>query len=135
MSVGHNFLRILPPSRILQRLATSGDNGRRYHAVCNIHRFTNEPTAATIAYGLDKALVGGTIGLSLAIEEGIFEINATAVATSVEGEYFDTRLVNHFLRCAKLVSFSASILPASANEPTAAAIAHGLEKVCEQTCL
>lgn len=71
-------------------------------------RIINEPTAAAIAYGLDKKisgernvlifdLGGGTFDVSLlTIEEGIFEVKATAGDTHLGGEDFDNRLVNHF---------------------------------------
>ncbi|RKP06982.1 70 kDa heat shock protein 3 [Thamnocephalis sphaerospora] len=74
----------------------------------NVLRIINEPTAAAIAYGLDKKTVGeknvlifdlggGTFDVSLlTIEEGIFEVKATAGDTHLGGEDFDNRLVNHF---------------------------------------
>lgn len=74
----------------------------------NVIRIINEPTAAAIAYGLDKKaekkgeqnvlifdLGGGTFDVSLlTIEEGIFEVKATAGDTHLGGEDFDNRLVN-----------------------------------------
>lgn len=75
----------------------------------NVLRIINEPTAAAIAYGLDKKaegernvlifdLGGGTFDVSLlTIEEGIFEVKATAGDTHLGGEDFDNRLVNHFV--------------------------------------
>ncbi|XP_027344915.1 heat shock 70 kDa protein-like isoform X3 [Abrus precatorius] len=77
----------------------------------NVTRIINEPTAAAIAYGLDKKasrsgeknvlifdLGGGTFDVSLlTIEEGIFEVKATAGDTHLGGEDFDNRLVNHFV--------------------------------------
>merc|ERR1711933_334099 len=74
----------------------------------NVLRIINEPTAAAIAYGLDKKtqgernvlifdLGGGTFDVSLlTIEEGIFEVKSTAGDTHLGGEDFDNRLVNHF---------------------------------------
>ncbi|KAL4438227.1 hypothetical protein ABPG77_010588 [Micractinium sp. CCAP 211/92] len=72
-------------------------------------RIINEPTAAAIAYGLDKAsqdegrnvlifdLGGGTFDVSLlTIEDGIFEVKATAGDTHLGGSDFDSRLVAHF---------------------------------------
>ena len=68
------------------------------------------PTAAAIAYGLDKQsssernvlifdLGGGTFDVSLlTIEEGIFEVKATAGDTHRGGEDFDNRTVNHFVQ-------------------------------------
>jgi L1 cell adhesion molecule like protein len=76
----------------------------------NVMRIINEPTAAAIAYGLDKKqsngekniLIfdcgGGTHDVSLlAIDDGIFEVKATAGDTHLGGEDFDTRMVNHFI--------------------------------------
>ena len=66
-----------------------------------VKRIINEPTAAAIAYGLDKDakgernvlifdLGGGTFDVSiLAIDEGIFEVKATAGDTHLGGEDFD----------------------------------------------
>jgi L1 cell adhesion molecule like protein len=73
----------------------------------NVLRIINEPTAAAIAYGLDKKgreknvlifdLGGGTFDVSLlTIEEGIFEVKATAGDTHLGGEDFDNRLVDYF---------------------------------------
>lgn len=74
----------------------------------NCLRIINEPTAAAIAYGLDKNkdedvnvlifdLGGGTFDVSLLnIEGGIFEVKATAGDTHLGGEDFDARLVRHF---------------------------------------
>ena len=70
-----------------------------------VKRIINEPTAAAIAYGLDKKgtgeknvlifdLGGGTFDVSLlTIEDGIFEVKATAGNTHLGGEDFDNRLV------------------------------------------
>jgi L1 cell adhesion molecule like protein len=74
----------------------------------NCMRIINEPTAAAIAYGLDKKgdeknvlifdLGGGTFDVSLlTIEEGIFEVKATAGDTHLGGEDFDNRMVDYFL--------------------------------------
>lgn len=74
----------------------------------NVLRIINEPTAAAIAYGLDKKsdkekliLIfdcgGGTHDISLlSLDEGIFEVKATAGDTHLGGEDFDARLVEHF---------------------------------------
>jgi len=71
----------------------------------NVQRIINEPTAAAIAYGLDKKdskernvlifdLGGGTFDVSLlSIEDGIFEVKATNGHTHLGGEDFDNRLV------------------------------------------
>ncbi|XP_046916690.2 heat shock-related 70 kDa protein 2 [Dermatophagoides farinae] len=77
----------------------------------NVLRIINEPTAAAIAYGLDKKktdkhernvlifdLGGGTFDVSiLVIDGGIFEVKSTAGDTHLGGEDFDSRLVNHFV--------------------------------------
>ncbi|XP_037033921.1 heat shock 70 kDa protein cognate 4 [Bradysia coprophila] len=76
----------------------------------NVLRIINEPTAAAIAYGLDKKAVGernvlifdlggGTFDVSiLSIDDGIFEVKSTAGDTHLGGEDFDNRLVNHFVQ-------------------------------------
>ena len=75
----------------------------------NVLRIINEPTAAAIAYGLDKKvgaernvlifdLGGGTFDVSiLSIEEGIFEVKSTAGNTHLGGEDFDNNIVDHFV--------------------------------------
>ncbi|XP_073230205.1 heat shock cognate 71 kDa protein-like isoform X2 [Porites lutea] len=75
----------------------------------NVLRIINEPTAAAIAYGLDKKvgaernvlifdLGGGTFDVSiLSIEEGIFEVKSTAGDTHLGGEDFDNKVVDHFV--------------------------------------
>jgi heat shock 70kDa protein 1/2/6/8 len=75
----------------------------------NVLRIINEPTAAAIAYGLDQKgeeknvlifdLGGGTFDVSLlTIEEGIFEVIATAGDTHLGGEDFDNRMVEFFMQ-------------------------------------
>merc|ERR1712054_711370 len=71
----------------------------------NVLRIVNEPTAAAIAYGLDKKnskennvlifdLGGGTFDVSLlTIDDGVFEVRATAGDTHLGGEDFDNKLV------------------------------------------
>ena len=74
----------------------------------NVLRIINEPTAAAIAYGLDKAktagpqnvlifdLGGGTFDVSiLTIDDGVFEVKATAGDTHLGGEDFDNLLVDY----------------------------------------
>ena len=91
-----------------QRQATK-DAGRI--AGLNVLRIINEPTAAALAYGLDKNLKneknvlifdlgGGTFDVSiLTIDEGsLFEVRSTAGDTHLGGEDFDNRLVNHFVQ-------------------------------------
>ncbi|XP_069842493.1 heat shock 70 kDa protein-like [Dendropsophus ebraccatus] len=75
----------------------------------NVLRVINEPTAAAIAYGLDEVtrgernvlifdLGGGTFDVSiLTINDGIFEVKATAGDTHLGGEDFDNRMVNYFV--------------------------------------
>jgi len=72
----------------------------------NVLRIINEPTAAAIAYGLDKKgagernvliydMGGGTFDVSvLTIEDGIFEVKSTAGDTHLGGEDFDNRVVD-----------------------------------------
>jgi len=77
----------------------------------NVLRIINEPTAAALAYGLEKGqkgeknvlifdLGGGTFDVSiLSIDEGsMFEVKATAGDTHLGGEDFDNRLVSHFIK-------------------------------------
>ena len=75
----------------------------------NVMRIINEPTAAAIAYGLDKKsgeknilvfdLGGGTFDVSLlTIDNGVFEVIATSGDTHLGGEDFDNRTVNHFVQ-------------------------------------
>lgn len=78
----------------------------------NVLRIVNEPTAAAIAYGLDKTneekqiivydLGGGTFDVSLlSIEGGVFEVLATAGDTHLGGEDFDNRLVRYLAKVFK----------------------------------
>lgn len=76
----------------------------------NVLRIINEPTAASIAYGLDKRSAketnilvfdcgGGTHDISLvSIEDGVFEVKATAGDTHLGGEDFDTRIADFFVK-------------------------------------
>lgn len=84
----------------------------------NVLRIINEPTAAAIAYGLDKQgkgeknvlifdLGGGTFDVSLlTIDDGVFEVKATAGDTHLGGEDFDNKMVDfcaaEFLRKYKI---------------------------------
>jgi len=78
----------------------------------NVMRIINEPTAAAIAYGLDKKakekniivydLGGGTFDVSiLTIDEGVFEVLATNGDTHLGGEDFDQRVMEHFIKVIK----------------------------------
>jgi len=92
-----------------QRLATK-DAGKI--AGLNVLRMINEPTAAAIAYGLDKKggeqnilifdLGGGTFDVSiLTIDSGVFEVVATNGDTHLGGEDFDQRIMEHLLKAFK----------------------------------
>jgi len=78
----------------------------------DVLRIINEPTAAAIAYGMDKKsgeknivvfdLGGGTFDVSLlTIDNGVFEVVATAGDTHLGGEDFDQRLTEHFVKIFK----------------------------------
>lgn len=87
-----------------QRQATK-DAGKI--AGLEVKRIVNEPTAAALAYGLDKDsdekiavfdLGGGTFDVSiLELGDGVFEVKSTNGDTHLGGEDFDLRIVNHFL--------------------------------------
>lgn len=91
----------------LQRIATKN---AATIAGLNVLQLNDESTLAAIAYGLDKKfaeernvlvfnLGGGTCQVSLlTIEEGLFEVKATAGNAHLGGEDFDNRLVNHFVQ-------------------------------------
>jgi heat shock protein 1/8 len=79
--------------------------------ICGLEvlRIINEPTAAALAYGLDKKcekeknvlifdLGGGTFDVSLlTLDDGLFEVKSTAGDTHLGGEDFDSRMVMHFI--------------------------------------
>jgi heat shock protein 5 len=78
----------------------------------NVVRIINEPTAAAIAYGLDKKgkeqnilvfdLGGGTFDVSiLAIDNGVFEVLSTSGDTHLGGEDFDQRVMDYFIKLIK----------------------------------
>lgn len=75
----------------------------------DVLRIINEPTAAAIAYGMDKKsgekniivfdLGGGTFDVSLlTIDNGVFEVVATSGDTHLGGEDFDQKLTEHFAK-------------------------------------
>ena len=77
-----------------------------------VERIINEPTAAAIAYGLDKKggehnilvfdLGGGTFDVSiLTIDNGVFEVVSTAGDTHLGGEDFDHRIMDYFIKLIK----------------------------------
>merc|ERR1712007_382965 len=64
----------------------------------NVLRIINEPTAAAIAYGLDKKKGQGECNvLIFDLGGGIFEVKSTAGDTHLGGEDFDNRMVDHFV--------------------------------------
>jgi heat shock protein 5 len=77
----------------------------------NVARIINEPTAAAIAYGLDKKgeknilvfdLGGGTFDVSiLTIDNGVFEVISTNGDTHLGGEDFDQRIMEYFIKLIK----------------------------------
>ncbi|KAJ5074237.1 endoplasmic reticulum chaperone bip [Anaeramoeba ignava] len=78
----------------------------------NVLRIINEPTAASIAYGLDKKggertvlvfdLGGGTFDVSiLSIDDGVFEVLATSGDTHLGGEDFNQRVMDYFVKLFK----------------------------------
>lgn len=78
----------------------------------NVARIINEPTAAAIAYGLDKKggeknilvydLGGGTFDVSiLTIDNGVFEVLSTSGDTHLGGEDFDQRVMDYFIKLIK----------------------------------
>ncbi|CAN4077518.1 unnamed protein product [Withania somnifera] len=78
----------------------------------NVARIINEPTAAAIAYGLDKKggeknilvfdLGGGTFDVSiLTIDNGVFEVLSTNGDTHLGGEDFDQRIMEYFIKLIK----------------------------------
>ncbi|KAI0309100.1 Hsp70 protein-domain-containing protein [Amylostereum chailletii] len=104
---------------------SSSHRGHRRIAGFNVLHIINEPTAAAIAYGLNKKVVGecnvlifdlgeGTFDITLlTTEEGIFEVEAAAGDTHLGGEDFDNRLVNHFVQEFKLVHQTSGPPPSS----------------------
>lgn len=88
-----------------QRQATK-DAGRI--AGLNVLRILNEPTAAALAYGMDKQgteriavfdLGGGTFDISiLELSNGVYQVKSTNGDTFLGGEDFDTRIMNHLVK-------------------------------------
>jgi len=103
-SVNHAVITVPAYFSDAQRQATK-DAGQI--SGLNVMRIINEPTAAAIAYGLDKQaeknilvydLGGGTFDVSLlTIDNGVFEVVATSGDTHLGGEDFDQRLMQHFM--------------------------------------
>ncbi|KAF9376934.1 70-kilodalton heat shock protein, partial [Podila verticillata] len=100
--VGHAVVTVPAYFNDAQRQATK-DAGKI--AGLDVLRVINEPTAAALAYGLDKAgdrvvavydLGGGTFDISiLEIQNGVFEVKSTNGDTALGGEDFDAMLVKH----------------------------------------
>jgi heat shock protein 5 len=99
----------MPDFNDAQRTATK-DAGTI--AGLNVLRVLNEPTAAALAYGLDKKgpesrvlvydLGGGTFDVSLlSIEDGVFEVLSTAGDTHLGGEDFDNRVMDYLVKMYK----------------------------------
>ena len=91
--------------------AQTSHEGCWYHFM-TVRRIINEPTAAAIAYGLDKKggeknilvfdLGGGTFDVTLlTIDNGVFEVLATNGDTHLGGEDFDQRIMKYFLKVFK----------------------------------
>lgn len=79
----------------------------------NVLRLLNEPTAAAIAYGLDKSaktgtyliydLGGGTFDVSLlSLKDGVFEVLATGGNSALGGDDIDRLIANHFIKSANI---------------------------------
>ena len=105
-SVSHAVVTVPAYFNDAQRQATK-DAGTI--AGLKVARIINEPTAAAIAYGLDKKggemnilvfdLGGGTFDVSiLTIEDGVFEVLSTNGDTHLGGEDFDNRVIAHFVK-------------------------------------
>ena len=85
----------------------------------NVLRVINEPTAAALAYGLDKDedkviavydLGGGTFDISvLEIQKGVFEVKSTNGDTLLGGEDFDNAIINH-IAGKKISNFSVKMM-------------------------
>uniref|UniRef100_A0A914VK99 Uncharacterized protein n=1 Tax=Plectus sambesii TaxID=2011161 RepID=A0A914VK99_9BILA len=108
-SVSHAVVTVPAYFNDAQRQATK-DAGTI--AGLNVVRIINEPTAAAIAYGLDKKdgernilvfdLGGGTFDVSmLTIDNGVFEVLATNGDTHLGGEDFDQRVMEYFIKIYK----------------------------------
>eukprot|EP00350_Pseudokeronopsis_sp_OXSARD2_P001087 CAMPEP_0170553182 /NCGR_PEP_ID=MMETSP0211-20121228/10993_1 /TAXON_ID=311385 /ORGANISM="Pseudokeronopsis sp., Strain OXSARD2" /LENGTH=137 /DNA_ID=CAMNT_0010861329 /DNA_START=459 /DNA_END=872 /DNA_ORIENTATION=+ len=107
--VNHAVITVPAYFNDAQRQATK-DAGQI--AGLEVMRIINEPTAAAIAYGLDKKqgekniivfdLGGGTFDVSLLmIDNGVFEVVATAGDTHLGGEDLDQKLTDHFVKSFK----------------------------------
>merc|ERR1712007_387143 len=93
---------------ILQKMKTTAGT----FSGMKVERIINEPTAAAIAYGMDKTggesnvlvfdLGGGTFDVTLlTIDQGVFEVLATNGDTHLGGEDFDQRVMQFFIKMMK----------------------------------
>jgi len=105
-----------------------------------VERVLNEPTAAALAYGLDKKgdeqnvlifdLGGGTFDVSLlAIENGIFEVLSTSGNTYLGGEDFDNRIVDYFAKIFKKKNWKRYQIRPQSNAKTTKGSGDGKTKV------
>jgi len=93
---------------VLQRRAEAGDERRRPDRGLKVERLVNEPTAAALAYGLDKKknetiavydFGGGTFDISiLEVGEGVVEVKSTNGDTHLGGDNIDQRIVDWLLQ-------------------------------------
>ena len=114
-SIAENFLGIEVQNAVVTVPAYFNDAQRQATkdagtiSGLNVARIINEPTAAAIAYGLDRKnqesnilvydLGGGTFDVSiLTIDEGVFEVIATSGDTHLGGEDFDQRTMDYFMK-------------------------------------
>ena len=119
-TVAENFLGTKVKNAVITVPAYFNDSQRQSTkdagtiAGLNVLRIINEPTAAAIAYGLDKKdkernilvfdLGGGTFDVSLlTIDSGVFEVVSTNGDTHLGGEDFDHRILDYFLKKIKKV--------------------------------
>jgi heat shock protein 5 len=117
-SIAENFLGMEVNTAVITVPAYFNDSQRKATidagtiAGLNVARIINEPTAAAIAYGLDKEgkeanvlvydLGGGTFDVSiLSIDNGHFEVTATSGDTHLGGADFDQRVMDHFFKVFK----------------------------------
>ena len=110
-------------------------------AALQVLRIINEPTAAAIAYGLDKKhedtniivydLGGGTFDVSLlTLDMGVFEVIATSGDTHLGGQDFDERVMQHFVKMFK----KKHKVDIRTNNRALAKLRREVEKVCSLQC-
>nr|CDS16674.1 stress 70 protein mitochondrial [Echinococcus granulosus] len=112
-SIAENYLRCEVKDAVITVPAYFNDGQRQAtkeageYAGLTVHRIINEPTAAALAYGIDKSedkvvavydLGGGTFDISLLdLSKGVFEVRCTNGDTLLGGEDFDNLLVAHIV--------------------------------------